>query len=119
MLRACALIKIKENLCPWLCLEQAVKNVKPLIELSGKDSRKNLRKKSKPIPVSPRRATKVALQWIIEGAEKIQGHSMALRLCTAILNANQKKGYAIKKKIDLHNLCKTSYFQSKLKIKNI
>ncbi len=37
---------------------------------------------------------------------------MALRLYLELLNAYNKKGYAIKKKTDLHNQCQVSFFHS-------
>jgi len=37
---------------------------------------------------------------------------MASSLYLEILNAYQKKGYAIKKKEDLHNLCKNTFYKS-------
>lgn len=37
---------------------------------------------------------------------------MALRLYIELLNAYNKKGYAMKKKTDLHNQCQVSFFHS-------
>jgi ribosomal protein S7 len=93
-------------------LQFSIQNTKPLMELGqstsaqGQGARTSSRRKAKPVPVPASRATKLAIQWIIEGAstKKSQGHSMALRLCSEILNAYQKKGYAMKKKTDLHSL---------------
>jgi len=37
---------------------------------------------------------------------------MALRLYIELLNAYNKKGYAMKKKTDLHNQCQVSFFHA-------
>lgn len=37
---------------------------------------------------------------------------MALRLYLELLNAYNKKGYAMKKKTDFHNQCQASFFHS-------
>lgn len=93
---------------------QAVQNVKPLVELKNQQRSKGSRRKQKstPAPISPKRGIKLAIQWIIEGARKRPERTMALRLYLELLNAYNKKGYAMKKKTDLHNQCQASFFHS-------
>ena len=97
---------------------KAIRNIKPLIELQNQQ--KGFRNKLiKPIPIKSNRSYKLAIQWIIEGAQKRSEQTMSLRLYLELLNAYQKKGYAIKKKEELQQSCKLSFFSSKLKDKQL
>jgi ribosomal protein S7 len=91
-------------------LVQAVHNARPLIECSqGLDTNRTSRRppsKAKPVPITSERANRLAIQWIIEGASKRPEKTMALRLSLALVDAYQGKGYAIKKREELHNACK-------------
>ncbi len=114
ILRCCRMftkIKIKKT---SKFLYQAIQNVKPLVELKNQQKNKGSRRKQKSTPasISSKRSIKLAIQWIIEGAKKRSERTMALRLYLELLNAYNKKGYAIKKKTDLHNQCQVSFFHS-------
>jgi small subunit ribosomal protein S7 len=93
---------------------QAIQNVKPLVELKNQPKSKGSRRKQKstPAPISQKRGIKSAIQRIIEGARKRPERTMALRLYLELLNAYNKKGYAMKKKTDLHNQCQVSFFHA-------
>ena len=109
--KTCQLIRIS-HLNSTFFLKTALHHVKPLVEV------KNLKKGSrhkilKAIPIKSSRSYKLAIDWIIQGALKRTERSMSLRLYLEFLNAFQKKGFAIKKKQDLHNQCKQLYFFSK------
>lgn len=93
---------------------KAIRNVKPLVEL--KNQQKGFRKKlMKPIAINSNRGYKLAIDWIIQGAQKRTERSMAFRLYFELLNAYQKKGYAIKKKEDLHKECKLTFYSASSK----
>ncbi len=93
---------------------QAIQNVKPLVELKNQPKSKGSRRKLKstPAPISQKRGIKSAIQRIIEGAKKRPERTMALRLYLELLNAYNEKGYAMKKKTDLHNQCQVSFFHA-------
>ena len=94
---------------------KAIQNVKPLMELKNQQSFKSASRRAsklKAVPISSKRAQKLAIQWIIDGAKQ-RTETMGLSLYLELLNAYEKKGYAIKKKIDLHQRCKINFFQSK------
>lgn len=106
------LIKTKEKESPLNFIVQSVQNVKPLIELEKKSKKNFSSKKASPIPVPPRRAIKLAIEWLIEGAKQRPERSLATSLYLEMSNAYQKKGYAIKKKEEMHNLCKSTFYKS-------
>ena len=120
LFQCCAFIKIKNKIASRRFIHQAVHNVKPLIELRNlrKQNKGSRRQKAKAAPIPTRRAEKLAIQWIIEGAKSRSlsppspspigrgDRTMALGLYASLLDAYQKKGYAMKKKDDLHRACK-------------
>ena len=106
------LIKTKEKESPLNFIVQSIQNVKPLIELEKKSKKNFSSKKASPIPIPPRRAVKLAIEWLIEGAKQRPERSLATSLYLEMSNAYQKKGYAIKKKEEMHNLCKSTFYKS-------
>ena len=90
-------------------LYKSINNVKPLAELDTSSSR---RKKPKTVPIPRARAEKLAINWIIQGANKRTERTMALRIALELLNAYNRKGYAFKKKEELYNICKATYFKT-------
>ncbi len=81
---------------------QAVRNIKPLIELKNEPglAKGSRRRKPKVVPLPSHRGTKLAISWLIEGAKQRSERTMALRLYRELADAYDKKGYAIKKKIE-------------------
>lgn len=106
------LIKTKEKESPLKFIVQSIQNVKPLIELEKKSKKNFSSKKSKPIPIPTRRAIKLAIEWLIEGAKQRPERSLATSLYLELTNAYQRKGYAMKKKEEMHNLCKNTFYKS-------
>ena len=95
----------------------ALRNARPLLELKNQQRQsKGSRRKQKPVPapVSSKRGEKLAIQWIIEGAKKRPERTMALRLYLESLDAYNERGCsaAMKKKTELHNQCKVSFFRA-------
>lgn len=107
------LIKMKE-LKDLHFLSKAIRHAKPLIQL--KNLQQGFRKKLlKPLPINSNRGYKLAIDWIIQGAQKRTERTMSLRLYLELLQAYSKKGYAVKQKETYHNECKLSFFSSKTK----
>lgn len=92
----------------------AINNVKPLIELKSQQTYKSSRHtKAKAVPIKTPRAYKLAIEWIIQGAKQRPEKNMALAISRSLFDAYQKKGYAIKKRNELHILCKMNFFKTK------
>ena len=92
-------------------LYEAILNVKPLIELEKKSKNNFSKRKSKPVVIKTSRGFKLAIEWLLEGARQRPERSISLSLYLEIVNAYQNKGYAIKKKEELHNICKNTFFK--------
>lgn len=79
-------------------LEQALDNVKPPVEVRSR--RVGGATYQVPVEVRPERALKLAMSWILDGAKKQHGKSMADKLAKELADAYNNTGAAIKTKID-------------------
>lgn len=106
-----AYIKVKEEKDCITFLSQAVRHVRP--SLRARQSQSNLSslasgtstsstpiakgrgrpRKTKMVPLSSTKGTKLAILWITQGARKRSERSMALRTHFELLNARVGKGY--------------------------
>lgn len=101
---------------PLFFFSTAVYNTKPLIEIQSTNNTNGRQPIIKPKVVSTHRGIKLAIRWITEAAKKRTEKTMGLRLYLELLNAFDKKGYAFKKKEELHNECsKLSFLKSKFR----
>jgi small subunit ribosomal protein S7 len=94
--------------------KESVFQVTPLVEI--KPFRRGGSVIQVPVEVSAERGTGLALKWIVEGAKKRVGSSMALKLSLELLDASQKTGYAWKKKEELYRLAESNKAFSHLKV---
>ena len=120
LFKCCVLIKIGGRISSRKFIYQAIHNVKPLIELRNlrKQNKGSRRQKTKVVPILTCRAEKLAIQWIIEGAKSREVKTMSLGLYLSLLDSYQKKGYAMKKKDDLHRACKLNILSQTGIVKN-
>lgn len=96
------IIKQKTNESPVKIFEQALENVKPMIEV--KSRRVGGSTYQIPTEVRPSRRTALGIRWIIDFARKRSEKSMAIKLAAELLDAANKKGAAVKKKDDTHKM---------------
>jgi len=96
------IIKQKTNESPVKIFEQALENVKPMIEV--KSRRVGGSTYQVPTEVRPSRRTALGIRWIIDFARKRSEKSMANKLAAELLDAANKKGAAVKKKDDTHKM---------------
>ena len=94
-------IKIKKQSSVFLFIHQAISYVRPFI---GLKSQGNLKSNKKPqvIPLSLASSYKLAIRWLIQGAQQRPERTMSLRLYNELNDAYNKKGYALKKKYEWH-----------------
>jgi len=83
-------------------LEQAVKNVSPLVELKSK--RVGGANYQVPIPVVGERRTTLAIRWIKAAVQARKGKRMAEKLADEFIDASNKVGSAMKKREDVHRM---------------
>jgi len=87
-------------------LEQAVKNVSPIMELKSK--RVGGANYQVPIPVSGERRTTLAIRWIKAAVSSRKGKKMAEKMAEELIDASNKTGAAMKKREDVHRMAEAN-----------
>ena len=91
---------------PVKVFEQAIENVKPLIEV--KSRRVGGSTYQVPTEIRPSRRTALGIRWIIGFARKRSEKSMARKLAAEFLDASNKRGASFKKREDTHKMAEAN-----------
>jgi small subunit ribosomal protein S7 len=91
---------------PIATLKRAVENVKPALEV--KSRRVGGATYQVPVEVRPRRATTLAIRWIIGFSRQRREKSMALRLANEILDAANGLGASVKRRDDMQKMAESN-----------
>ncbi|HEC06410.1 MAG TPA: 30S ribosomal protein S7 [Chromatiaceae bacterium] len=91
---------------PLESLEQALENVRPVVEV--KSRRVGGATYQVPVEVRPLRRNALAMRWLIEAARKRSEKSMADRLAGELMDASDSRGTAVKKKEDTHRMAEAN-----------
>ena len=83
-------------------LDEAMKNVSPLLEV--KSRRVGGANYQVPLQVRAERRVQLAFRWILTAARSRKGKPMAEKLAFEIMEAAQNRGDAVKKKNDVQNM---------------
>jgi len=89
-----------------VALEQAIKNVTPLLEV--KPRRVGGATYQVPVEVPQERGLFLAMQWLLESARARKGKSMSQRLAAELADAWQGQGTTIKKREDTHKMAEAN-----------
>ena len=100
------LMEQQEHRAPVTVLEQAVKNVTPLLEV--KPRRVGGATYQVPIEVRPDLGRALAIRWLISAAKARSGKSIAEKLAAEFIDASQGQGAAIKKREDTHKMAEAN-----------
>ncbi len=100
------ILKKKINKNKLDLLELAIDNVKPIVEV--KSRRVGGTTYQIPIEVRPRRGNTLAIRWIIFSARKRSKKKMFLKLADELLDAINKKGFAVKKRDETHRIAESN-----------
>jgi small subunit ribosomal protein S7 len=87
-------------------LKRAVDNAKPQLEV--KSRRVGGATYQVPVEVKPRRATTLAIRWIVGFARGRRERTMAERLAAELLDANNGIGSSVKRKEDMHKMAESN-----------
>jgi len=87
-------------------LEQAMENVRPVVEV--KSRRVGGATYQVPVEVRPTRRNSLAMRWLIDSARKRSEKSMAQRLAAELMDAAESRGAAVKKKEDTHRMAEAN-----------
>ena len=99
-------IESKTKQPPLKIFEQAVDNIKPVIEV--KSRRVGGSTYQVPTEIRPSRRTALGIRWIIEFARKRSEKGMAQKLAGELLDASNHRGAAAKKKEDTHKMAEAN-----------
>jgi small subunit ribosomal protein S7 len=103
---ALADIERKSGSDPVPTLKRAVENVRPALEVRSR--RVGGATYQVPVEVRPRRATTLAIRWIVGYARQRREKTMAERLSAELLDASNGLGSAIKRKEDLQKMAESN-----------
>jgi small subunit ribosomal protein S7 len=104
--RALNEIERKTSGDPIPTLKRAVENVRPVLEV--KSRRVGGATYQVPMEVRPRRATTLAIRWLVGYSRQRREKTMAERLAGELLDASNGLGAAIKRKDDLQKMAESN-----------
>ena len=87
-------------------LKRAVDNLRPQIEVRSR--RVGGSSYQVPVDVRPRRASTLAIRWLVDFARRRREKTMAERLANEIMDASNNTGAAIKRKEDIHKMAESN-----------
>ena len=91
---------------PVVTLKRALDNVKPALEVRSR--RVGGATYQVPVEVRPRRATTLAVRWVVSHSRSRRERTMAERLANEILDASNGIGASAKKREDLHKMAESN-----------
>ena len=91
---------------PLATLKRAVDNVRPSLEV--KSRRVGGATYQVPVEVTPRRATTLAIRWLVGYARQRREKTMADRLANEILDAANGVGASVKRREDMHKMAESN-----------
>ena len=91
---------------PVTILKRAVENTRP--ELEVKSRRVGGATYQVPVEVRPRRATTLAIRWLVGYSRQRREKTMAERLANEILDASNGVGMAVKRREDMHKMAESN-----------
>ncbi len=100
------IIRQKTSKDPLVIFQQAIENVKPILEV--KSRRVGGATYQVPVEIRPERRISLSIRWIIHYARLRSERGMAQKLAAEIMGASQNEGGAIKKKEDTHRMAEAN-----------
>ncbi len=99
-------IEDKTKQPPLKVFEQAIENIKPMIEV--KSRRVGGSTYQVPTEIRPSRRTALGIRWLIEYSRKRPEKGMAKKLAGELMDAANNRGAAAKKKEDTHKMAEAN-----------
>ncbi len=91
---------------PVAAFKRAVDNVRPQLEVRSR--RVGGATYQVPVEVRPRRATTLAVRWLVTYSRERRERTMAERLANEILDASNGIGASVKRREDLHKMAESN-----------
>ena len=103
---AFAIVEEKTGGDPLSVFKKAMDNVRPTLEVKPK--RVGGATYQVPMEVNSRRATTLAIRWIVDFSRKRKEHTMKERLAAEIMDAAENTGASVKKREDLYKMAESN-----------
>ena len=103
---AMAILAERSGKNPVEQLEAGIKALTPVLEV--KSRRVGGATYQVPVEVRPRRATTLAIRWLVGYSRQRREKSMALRLANEILDASNSLGASVKRREDMHKMAESN-----------
>ena len=103
---ALEIVEDKTGAEPVSTLKRAVDNVRPQLEVRSR--RVGGATYQVPVEVRPRRATTLAVRWVVSYARGRREHTMAQRLANELLDAGNGVGASVKRREDLQKMAESN-----------
>jgi len=103
---ALEIVKDKTGGEPIAALKRAMENVKPQLEV--KSRRVGGATYQVPVEVRPRRATTLAIRWLVGYSRQRREKTMSQRLANELLDASNGIGSAVKRREDMHKMAESN-----------
>ena len=100
------IVKEKTGNDPLESFEKALENIMLVLEVKAR--RVGGSTYQVPMEVNPRRATTLAIRWIVDFSRKRKEHTMAQRLAAEIMDAAENTGASVKKREDLYKMAESN-----------
>ncbi len=100
------IVKDKSGGEPIAVLKRAMDNVRPQLEV--KSRRVGGATYQVPVEVRPRRATTLAIRWLVGYSRQRREKTMAQRLANEILDASNAVGSSVKRREDVHKMAESN-----------
>ena len=104
--RALEIVSRRSGQDSLVVLKRAIDNLRPQVEVRSR--RVGGTSYQVPVDVRPRRASTLAVRWLVGFARRRREKTMAERLAFEILDASNRTGSAIKRKEDLHKMAESN-----------
>ena len=103
---ALAIVGERSGRAPVEVLEDAIKELTPVLEV--KSRRVGGATYQVPVEVRPRRATTLAIRWIVGYSRQRREKTMAARLAAELLDASNGIGAAVKRRDDVYRMAQAN-----------
>ena len=100
------IIEQKTGQDPLSVFKKAMDNVRPTLEVKPK--RVGGATYQVPMEVNSRRATTLAIRWIVDFSRKRREHTMKERLAAEIMDAAEGQGASVKRREDLYKMAESN-----------
>ena len=98
--------RAKSDTDPVVTLKRALDNVKPALEVRSR--RVGGATYQVPVEVRPRRATTLAIRWIVGYSRQRREKTMTERLMNELLDASNGLGASVKRREDMHKMAESN-----------